>query len=67
MEGFGERLRALAPHYLAMIVLILAVLWTADFLFGRLSTGSRLVLAAVVALSYPIVMRQLGLEPEQWS
>lgn len=66
MDSYGQRLRILAPHYVAMIILILLALTIADMLVDDLAFLYRLGLAAIVAIAYPIVLRALGKTPEPW-
>lgn len=66
MASTGSRLRQLAPHYVAMVALILLAVWTAD-LFFDFSRPARFFLAAVVAILYPLVLRLFGRAPEIWS
>lgn len=66
MTSLLARLRELAPHYIAIVALILIVVWAAD-LFFDLSRGARYLLAAVVAILYPLVLQLFGREPEIWS
>ena len=67
MERYRDRLREMLPHYIAIVVLILLTLWIADLLIDDLSGVARLALAAIVALLYPVVIRQLGLAPDAWT
>ena len=67
MSSYGERLRTLAPHYVAIVILILVGLAIADFVIGDLSRGMRLGVAVVIAVAYPVILRQLGLAPEPWA
>ena len=66
MAPFGERFRQLIPHYIAMVALILMVIWTVDVFFD-LARGARFLLAAIVAILYPVVLRLLGIAPEPWA
>lgn len=66
MASFGSRLRELAPHYVAMVALILMVVWTADAFF-ELSQVARFLLAALVVVIYPLVLRALGVAPDPWA
>lgn len=66
MAPLGTRVRELAPHYVAIIALILMVVWTVD-MFVDLSQGLRFLLAAAVAILYPFVLRWFGVAPESWS
>ena len=66
VDSYGERLRILAPHYVAMIALILLALTIADYLVDDLAFLYRLALAALVAIAYPIFLRMIGKTPEPW-
>ena len=66
MASFGTRFKQLAPHYIAIVALILMVVWTAD-LFFDVSRPVRFGLALIVAVAYPFVLRALGAAPEPWA
>lgn len=67
MESYGDRIRVLLPHYLAMLVLILAVLMGLDAVGLDLSRPERWALVAVIAIAYVVVLRVTGYAPEPWS
>lgn len=55
-----------APHYLAMLLLVYAVLIAITSAVGQLEVWTELVVVAVVVFAYrPIVMR-LGVGPSVW-
>ncbi|MFB6227890.1 MAG: hypothetical protein ABEH88_04800 [Halobacteriales archaeon] len=61
-----DKLLELAPHYLALVVLIFAVLAAVEFLVGGVALLIELVTAGTVAFLYrPIVVR-LGIAPSIW-
>ena len=61
-----DKLLELAPHYLALVVLIFAVLAAVGFLVGGVALLIELIIAGTVAFLYrPIVVR-LGVAPSIW-
>ncbi|XVH32715.1 hypothetical protein ACNS7O_05880 [Haloferacaceae archaeon DSL9] len=58
--------KQLAPHWLVMFLLMIAVTATADFLFGPLPFWLSLGLVIAVAVVYPSVVRRLGVAPAVW-
>jgi hypothetical protein len=61
-----DKLLELAPHYLALVVLIFAVLAAVEFLVGGVALLIELIIAGTVAFLYrPIVVR-LGVAPSIW-
>lgn len=61
-----DRLKTFLPHYLAMFVLALGVLWVLSSVFGRLGFWVQLVVILVVLLGYRAVALALGFAPELW-
>lgn len=61
-----DKLLELAPHYLALVVLIFAVLAAVEFLVGGVALPIELAVAGGIAFLYrPIVVR-LGIAPSIW-
>lgn len=61
-----DRLLEVAPHYVAMIVLVYLVLAVVEAVVGSLGFWTELVLIAAVVFAYrPLVMR-LGVGPSAW-
>lgn len=61
-----DRLLEVAPHYVAMIVLVYLVLAVVEAVVGGLGFWTELVLIAAVVFAYrPLVMR-LGVGPSAW-
>lgn len=61
-----DRLIEVAPHYVAMIILVYLVLAAVEAVVGNLSFWIELVLIAAIVFAYrPIVMR-LGIGPSAW-
>jgi hypothetical protein len=61
-----DTLLELLPHYVALFVLIFAVLAAVEFLVDGEGLWIRLVVAAVIAFAYrPFVVR-LGVAPTMW-
>lgn len=55
-----------APHYVAMLVIVYVVLTSVQILVGRIGFWTELVIIAVVVFAYrPVVMR-LGVGPSVW-
>lgn len=67
MEEYLDRARQLAPHYLAIVLLIIVALSVTEAVYAELTGVMRLLLAVGVAIAYPIVLRRLDLAPEPWS
>ena len=61
-----EQLKELAPHYIAMLILVFGVLAIVRAAVGDLSFWVEFAIIAVVVFAYrPIVMR-LGIGPSGW-
>lgn len=61
-----DRLKDLAPHYVAMFVLVLIALEVVRLAIGEISFWLELAIIVVVVFSYrPLVMR-LGVGPDSW-
>lgn len=60
-----ELLEAL-PHYAAIVILFVLVLWAVRATIGDVSLWVELAIVVVVAFGYPIVVRQLGVAPSVW-
>jgi hypothetical protein len=61
-----DRLMELAPHYIAMFILVFLVLEVARVTVGALGFWVELVIIFVVVFAYrPIVVR-LGIAPSGW-
>jgi hypothetical protein len=61
-----DRLIELAPHYLAMFVLVFLVLAIVQAFVGELGFWIELAIILVVVFAYrPVVMR-LGIGPSSW-
>lgn len=58
--------REMLPHYVAMVALYGLGILTLDQVFGIDSFLSSLGVAVVVAVGYPIAVRQLGVAPSSW-
>lgn len=61
-----DRLREVAPHYIAMLLLVFLVLAVVRTGVGEIGFWTELVIIAVVVFAYrPIVIR-LGIAPSAW-
>lgn len=61
-----DRQRSLLPHYVAIVVSVVVVLVGLRAVFGPLQTWINVLAVVVVVLSYPSVVRALGVEPDVW-
>lgn len=59
--------REMLPHYVAMVVLYGIGVVALNQLFSIDSFLSSLGVAIVVAVGYPIAVRQLGVAPSSWT
>ncbi|MEF8774838.1 MAG: hypothetical protein V5A23_06625 [Halobacteriales archaeon] len=62
-----DTLVALAPHYLAMLLLAYGAVALFRLAVGEAQFWPELVVIAVVVFGYRPVVIQLGIEPEPWS
>ena len=61
-----DRIIEVAPHYLAMLVLVYVALFAVEAAVGPLGLWTELAVIAAVVFAYrPVVMR-LGLGPSVW-
>jgi hypothetical protein len=61
-----DRLKRLAPHYLAMLVLVFVALEAVRSVVGGIGFWTEVAIIVVVVFAYrPIVVR-LGLGPSDW-
>lgn len=58
--------KQLIPHYIAVLILLTAALIGIRELLGAGAVWIRLVVVACIVLTYPTVVRLLGIEPEVW-
>lgn len=61
-----DRLLELAPHYVAMFVLVFLVLGLVRAAVGELGFWIELVIIVVVASAYRPVVLRLGIAPSGW-
>jgi len=59
-------LRQVLPHYVALVLILLLVLSVLQSFIPDLSIWIQLVVAVIIGILYPQVIRALGLEPESW-
>ena len=62
-----ERLKAVAPHYAAMVLLSILALMVARLALGELGFWVELVIVFAVVFAYRPVVSLLGLEPAVWA
>ncbi len=62
-----DRLKAVAPHYAAMVLLSIVALTAARLAVGELGFWIELVIVFVVVFAYRPAVALLGLEPAVWS
>ena len=67
MDRYWDRLRLLAPHYLAMLVLVILVLMGFDALGIDLPRLARWLTVGAVIIGYVLVLRAIGRAPEPWA
>ena len=60
------RQRELLPHYVAILVAVVAVLGGIRLAVGDVGAPANLGLTVVVVLAYPPIVRLLGLAPQHW-
>jgi hypothetical protein len=60
------QLLELAPHYLALVILIFAVLTVVRLFAGGTSLWLELIIAGATAFLYRPLMVRLGLAPSMW-
>ena len=61
-----DRLLELAPHYLAMFVLVFAVLAVVRAAVGEIGFWLELAIILVVVFAYRPVVTRLGIGPSGW-
>ena len=59
-------LLALAPHYAAMLVLVLVVLAAWRSVLGPLDLVGEFIIIALIVFSYRPAVKRLGIAPEPW-
>lgn len=65
MSGLSGHLELL-PHYLANLVLILAIIGGLRLSVGNLGFWVELPIVVAVVLVYPTLVRALGVAPSSW-
>ena len=61
-----ERVVDLAPHYLALLVLLALVLFGVRRIVGGLEVWMEIALLFAVSIAYPSLVRRLGIAPSAW-
>lgn len=62
----AESIRQLAPHYLLMLVLLVAVTTVLRAVAPGLGFGVLVMVAILVGVLYPVAVHLLGVAPEPW-
>jgi hypothetical protein len=62
-----DRLKAVAPHYAAMVLLSMAALTITRLAVGQIGFWVELAIVFGVVFAYRPVVAQLGLEPDVWA
>lgn len=57
---------ALAPHYVASLLLILGTVWGLRYFVGDLGFLIELPIVIAIVLAYPTIVRKLGVAPAAW-
>lgn len=66
MPTLGESVRELAPHYVLLVLIILAVITGLELIYPDLSIVVQLIVALAIAMAYPFVLKKMGRAPEAW-
>ncbi|HKL30752.1 MAG TPA: hypothetical protein VJ898_15985 [Natrialbaceae archaeon] len=61
-----DRILAVAPHYVAMVLLAILVFTVVEAIVGRLGFWAELLIIALVVFSYRPAVMALGIGPEAW-
>lgn len=61
-----DRLVEAAPHYVAMLILVVLVLGVLRTAVGELSFWIELVIVLVIAVGYQALVLRLGVAPSSW-
>lgn len=61
-----KRHLGLVPHYIANLIMVLAVIAVLRAVAGDVGFVIELVVVVAVVLVYPTLVRWLGVEPESW-
>lgn len=61
-----DRLKELAPHYVAMLLLVFLVLAIVRTAVGNLNFWIELAIVVAIVLAYPSLVMRLGVGPSVW-
>lgn len=61
-----DRLLSLAPHYVAMLLLVFLVTTVVEMVAGDLGFWVELVIVVAVVFAYRPVVTRLGIGPDEW-
>jgi hypothetical protein len=65
-DSLRDQIVDVAPHYVATLVILLAVLLLVRTFVGDLGFWVELLIVAVVVFAYRIAVLQLGVAPRSW-
>ena len=61
-----DQLMELAPHYLAMFILIFLILSIVQTIVGEISFWIELVIIFAIVFAYRLIVMKLGIGPSRW-
>jgi amino acid permease len=61
-----DQLLELAPHYIAMLLLVFFILEASQAVVGEIGFWLELVLILVIVFVYRLLVVQLGIAPSSW-
>jgi len=62
-----DTIRELLPHYLALILILTALLTGLQLVWPGASIWVQIGVAVLLGLAYPTAVRYLGIAPEPWT
>ncbi|MES3162417.1 MAG: hypothetical protein PPP55_12770 [Halorubrum sp.] len=66
MPSTTEKLRQLAPHWGVILIVVFVSFALIENVVGELAFWQSLLIIAVIAFGYPLVVRRFGVAPEVW-
>ena len=61
-----DRLVEVAPHYIAMLLVMFLVLGIVRSIVGEIDFWTELLILIIIATAYPFLVRYLGVAPSSW-
>ncbi len=61
-----DNLKELLPHYVALLLILFAVLGAIRLTIGELGIFVELAILLIISLMYPPLVRRLGMAPTAW-